>query len=923
MRVMKRTLLFVVLIPACAADAPLASIPITDTINNTALSAPVDVVRDEHGIPHIYGKTLPDVGFVEGYLMGQDRLVQMDLVRHFASGTLAEIGGELSPALIDQDIFMRLHHMKKTSQDAFATLQQSADPVDQLLSRTLTSFAAGVNAYVADLQNGRYTLPPALAFAYDPTTWQPWTEADSIVIGRLISFQLSFDADSEIARAAVDAAAQARFTATADAVHAARAGIERDLQILEATDKTHTLENGWSSLLMASADAPAGPDALALLLADRPAVRDFGNDRWLHPQHGSNNWVVGPKLTASGHTLVANDPHLGLQNPATFWLVHLVADDAAHPVDVMGAQFPGIPGIILGMNQHVAWGATTSNLDVTDVYRETVAACSGGSGTCVTFQGAQVPLVPRVEQIKVGKFGAISRTLTVTFFDVPHHGPILPRVLADHSLEALGSSELSIRWTGHEPTMEVRALFGLDTARSVAEARAAVEGSFKVGGQNWVLGDDQGHFGWTEAVRLPRRPAGTVPWKVLPGDGTAEWLGDLDLNYVPHAFDPAQGFLATANGDPIGVTDDNEPFASEPVVDGIPLYLGADWDPGTRVGRIVKQLEARSADHKLTADDLQAIQADAVSEFGQLLAPTFLDAANALLEEIATPGAHPELTALVTTADAPSKAALAGQRDLVMGWSGDTPAGTDDAAPSAAQVADSRAALLLAVWQVRLADLALTDELSDLGMGIPDSFQQKLLVKMCTAPQALATGVNATTGDSVLFDDMTTAPIESKRQIAAAAIFDTLDYLLGKLGADATTWRWGTLHTLTLSGLVPLAALQIPLAGDAQFPNGFPRHGDNGTVDVGHHGFGLDDFTYGDGPNIRFVGELAPSGPRGRDVLPGGEVFDPQSPHYRDQLDLWVQNRTFDMAFAIDDVLASARREIAANGGGRVQFKAK
>ncbi|HEY7955637.1 MAG TPA: penicillin acylase family protein, partial [Polyangia bacterium] len=143
----------------CTHASPVASIPETDHVENPALSGPVDVVRDEQGIPHIYAGSIEDASFVEGYLMGEDRLVEADLARHSAEGTLAEIGGDLSPSLIDSDILMRMHHMKKTAEDEFTALKASTDPSAQLLVRSLGKFAAGMNAYVADLKSGRYTLP--------------------------------------------------------------------------------------------------------------------------------------------------------------------------------------------------------------------------------------------------------------------------------------------------------------------------------------------------------------------------------------------------------------------------------------------------------------------------------------------------------------------------------------------------------------------------------------------------------------------------------------------------------------------------------------------------------------------------------------------------------------------------------------------
>src|SRR5207237_4284276 len=140
---------------------------------------------------------------------------------------------------------------------------------------------------------------------------------------------------------------------------------------------------------------------------------------------------------------------------------------------------------------------------------------------------------------------------------VPHHGPILPRIV-NHALDPLGSTELSIRYTGYEPTQFVRIALGFMRARSTQDFFGALDKYNREAAFNCVAGDDQGQIGWSQILRMPRRAAGHAPWKVLPGDGSAEWGGDLDPKYIPHAYDPDQGFIATANNDPIGVTDDND-----------------------------------------------------------------------------------------------------------------------------------------------------------------------------------------------------------------------------------------------------------------------------------------------------------------------------------------------------------------------------
>jgi len=910
-----------------AAASPVEAVPVTETLRAAVLSGPVDIVRDEWGIPHIYGATLADVTYGQGYIVARDRFVQMDLARHQATGTVAELAGSLSAAALDGDIAIRAHHLEKTAAVGFAALNASTDPRDQAIAASLTSFAAGVNAYLDDLRAGKFTVPD-FSLLDDITKAAPWREVDSLAVGELEAFDLAFDASSEIAATLLDAKAAAIFDQATDPALAARKGLGADLQILTPFDPTYTIA-GWTGVnggISAASKATGRVDAnlIALLEADRISVSGLGNDHVLDSSRGSNNWVVGPALSASGHTLVANDTHLSFGNPSVFYLVHLSARSGAVPLNVMGAAFPGIPGVILGMNDHVAWGATVSNIDVTDVYRESIVTCDDGVTPCVDFRGGKVRLEPRVETFRVGGLGKIDKTLTLTLYDVPHHGPIIPRVTATHDgIEPLGASELSIRYTGHQAAQLGRAQLSLDASANLQEAMAALDRDFKYGGQNWVIGDDSGNFGWTETIRVPRRAAGNAPWKVLPGDGSAEWGPDMDPKYIPHSLNPARGFIATANNDPIGVTDDGDPFFSEPVVDGAPLYLGAYYDPGTRVGRITKRLDAMTAGgSKLSLADMQSIQADAVTEWSEALTPTLLDAANSLVAELGSPGTHPELTALAAAASSAARALLAQVAPIVSTWTFDTPSGAAEDNPTPQQINDSRATLISASWTAHFYAAALSDEITKLGVDLGSTHGLKLLVRASTHPELLKSGIDPTTGDPVLFDDLATPAIESKRQTAAKALLATLDDLVASVGADPMAWRWGQVHTLTLKFAATfLEAFQVPRAADPAYPGGFPRHGYVGTVDVAGQVDSTTDFTYRAGPAIRFVCDVDPAmGPRAKNALPGGEIFDPSSPHYRDQMELWRKNEAFDLVFRTSEVVASALAEHAKNKLGRIRI---
>ncbi len=918
------------------ASTAVATVPQTGTISGAGLSAPVDVVRDEWGNPHIYGKTVPDVAYVQGYVTAQDRIIQLEFERHFAAGKIAELAGSLSASAVDSDIAMRMHHMESDAQKEWDTLQAAPDDVSKACVALLNSYAAGVNAYVADLVAGKYQPPGGnLGLIYKPAAASPWRPVDSLMLGQLEAYDLAYDSDAEITSSLVDQEVAAVYGGDP-----LRKDLNKDLQLIAPQDPTTTI-TGWTGSDGTRASAPKSPQTgfdpqlRDLLRKDQKVVEGLGDDHKEFPERGSNNWIVGPSLSKTGNVLVANDTHLGLTNPATFYIVHLHADDPKFPLNVMGESFPGIPGVILGMNQHAAWGATVSNIDVTDVYKDSIVPCTGVDAgpdggivgaPCTTYKSAPVPLTARQEKFNIGLGGAIASTVTVTMYDDPNHGPIIPRPNATHDgIEPLGPTELAVSYTGYTPSQLVRFVFNLDRAASMKDAFAALDADFDYGGQNWVVGDDQGNFGWSQYVRVPRRASATLePWKVLPGDGTDDWVGTLDPKYIPHAYNPAAGFLATANADPIGVTLSNSPFLGQPNgPDGLPLYLGWQYDSGTRVGRITKRLQAATAGGaKVGLDDLQSIQADAVTEWGQAFNPTILAAANALQAELTTPGTHLDIATLAAGLTPQEKAVLTAYIPIMTGWTFDTPSATaTDGTSTPAQIADSQATLMYAQWLNYFQNDALGDELAALNVSIGTQFEEKLLAKACNDPTHLAEGISPITSDPILFDDVTTgATVESKRFIAARALVKAIDALSTRLGNDSTTWRWGTVHTLTLNFFSAGLGPAIPGA-DAGFPNGFPRHGDVGTVDVGSHSFSTaNNFTYANGPAIRFVAELTKTGPVARNALPGGAIYDPASPHYADQMELWRQNKTYDLAYQDPAVVTTALKELQNHGDGRITF---
>ncbi|MCU0686302.1 MAG: penicillin acylase family protein [Polyangiaceae bacterium] len=913
-----------------APPSALAAVPLTTTLTSAALCAPVELVRDDAGVPHIYAASLADAAYAQGYVTANDRFVQMDFFRHNAAGTLSELFGDL---VLSFDIEPRLHHLRATAQSSWQTMQASTDGLDRDSVAVLRAYAAGVNAWLGELKAGQHALPPALvSFGLRPEFISPWTEVDSLSIIELQAFALSFDITNELLRTAASERDKAVFAGASDPQLLARSGYAADVTRVSPIVPTYTLD-GWGELDPGRRALPAlspplrepEPDTALAALVGR-VLPTLGFIPTFGPgARGSNGWVVSGALSQSGHPLIANDTHLSLLNPSLFYLTHL---SAGTDFEVMGTQFPGLPLVMLGFNRRVAWGATVSFLDVTDVYDEAIAPCAndagdaGDAGFCATFRGASVPLRARDEVFRVAIGGNLAQATetTMRFYDVPHHGPILPRP-AGTSVEGLGARELSVRYTGHESYPIFRAVVALNRSATVAEARSATEAHFTYGRQNWMFADVDGNIGWTQGGRLPRRPATTRPWFVLPGDGSAEWDGFVDLAKMPRALNPAKGYLVTANADPIGVTDDGDPM-NEPEVDGYPLYLGADFDPGGRIARITTRIEqATAGGGKLDPAAMAAIQADTFSEKGRVLRPHFVTAATALAEYVADPASHPEFDAPAAAGSVSTQPAVrafyATARDLLTAWSLNTPAGTEPGIDQRG-IDDSRAALLAAVFTTKLNLLTLADEsaaLRDPASGFEMPLRtvgyDRLLPLLLDQPEQLQTG-------EVLFDDLTTPDrLETRQTVLARAVTQTIEWALAQpaLGPDPATWRWGSIHTVKPGFLIPF--LFPALDQDA-----YPRHGGTATVDFGDPGFDDDEYDFFTGAAIRFVCELDPvKGPVARNIVPGGQIFDTASPHYKDQLELWAQNQARDLPFQLADVTASAVQEHQKNALGRLRFE--
>jgi penicillin amidase len=924
-------------------DSPLGNaLPVDATLQIQNLSGPVDVVRDKNGRPHIYATSTTDAMRVEGYLVAGDRHAQLDFFRRVSEGRVSEVFGSLSTAVVDLDITYRHIGLARTAQAEYAAL--AAGPVKDALD----AYADGVTQAFRKIRAGTLPLPAALV-GYPPSAFTDWTGADSLAVARFETYELSYDADTDIANQVFFDAARMTFTAAdPDPATAKRAGLERDLFRFAPADPA-TTTTGYPTVPEGQRHVPHAADARALphgasrsrlphAKADGALAATSGyleamrtmRRMWKRAGFGSNNWAVAPSHSATGHSLIASDPHLSLSAPSVFWPVSIdvkvpAGGDASGDLSVAGLAFPGIPAIILGHNASIAWGATVAGYDVSDAYKEQLTP----DGKSVVFNGQNVAIQTVDEVIKLDDGTSFTYAVQI----VPQHGPIVPNIVKNRVVPADPTTgAISIKWTGLAATHELEAIFALLKATDVDSAQTALN-QFGVGGQNWMIGDTSGHILWTSHVLVPTRDpraftgwqastyTGALPCFVLPGDGTTEWTGFLPDGLVPWQKDPAAGYMSTANNDPIGNTLDNDP-SNDKLPDGTPMYLACTYDIGFREGKIHARLGAHTAPLALT--DLATIQGDDQSSMGTTLAPALVLALEAAAAEKQTPGTHPDLTSAVSdpTYDVATMKVV---HDALVAWgaagyhamSGVDPT-TNMPLPAsgatAAEAAASQATLFFNAWQVRLYDRVFGDELAKMNGSFADDQQEaRAMIRLVTGDPTTFATYDATTSDSSLWDDLaTTTVVESRNDRMVRSMLDALADLATVAGADISTYRWGAQHTITFQPVFPLwTGMAIPTGNDPVFgKTGFPRHGDRFNIDAADFDFaGVGqpfDFTYGAGPTQRFVVDMDPAGPHAWNVLPGGEIWNPASPHFADEAELWRRNQNHPVPYLLADVIAAA-----------------
>lgn len=916
------------------------------TLEGPGLMQPGSISYDAEGVPTILAANDFDAAWLMGYSQASQRFFQMDITRRAGSGTAGELVG--APALAD-DVQIRTLGLRRAAWATYVAL-------DDELRGVLQSYAHGVNAWLAT-----NPLPPEYT-GLELSRAAPWTPVDSLVIGKILAFQLSFDLDIQttLELAGYQSAGQAvGFDGTAlyfedthrtappdDRVSipgfAAKAGV-RQIKAKSLTEQVATIEPAVVRLAEQYRDA----------IKDHPLIGPTLKFR--EGRGGSNWWIVGGQNTASGRPILANDPHLALNTPATFIESHIISKDPrfANEMNVVGASVPGTPANILGCTSDFCWGLTVNPMDVTDVYQEQLRLNTYGLPSHTIYQGNLEPVVLVFQsyflnQIGDGETDNLARANNIGYTNgaatilVPRRnfGPIL-------SIDAATSTGLSAQYTGWGATFELEAFRQISRAQNLDDFREALT-FFDVGSQNFGYADKSGNIAYFTTAEAPIRDdlqnlltadGGIPPFLIRDGSGTLrhEWLPvsnpqpNQALPYeilppaeMPFVINPASGYIANANNDPIGNSLDNNSLNQ--LRPGGGLYYLEKGYSAYRIGRIDRVLQSRiAAGQDITTADMKQLQANNQPLDAELLTPYILAAASTAL----SPGAWPDLAAMA--ADPGVQAALVRLAE----WDFSTPTGIPQGfdpgenpnnlqPPTAAEITNSTAATVYAGWRGKAIKNVLDATLTQVGLGgaLPGNEESNRALKNLLDNFATNSGVGAS---GLNFFNVPGAPDAASARdfLLLKSLKDALDmYASSDFDAafagstDINDYRWGLLHRIVFDH--PLGgALNIP--GPNPFPfvdvgpglPGLARPGGYEVVDASSHSLradGVNEFMFGSGPNRRFIGEMTDV-PTYEQILPGGQsgvITD--GPLYVSQLSRWLTNNYKTLVLEEDDSVASSVR---------------
>ncbi len=538
----------------------------SETLHFPNLHAPVTVIFEANGTPHIMASTDDDLFWTIGYLQARFRLTEMDLERRGGEGRLAEI---LGPGQLSSDQFQVMLGLDRAAQ-----LDWQAIPVGSPLQQVLQDYAQGVNARIQEEEQNN-SLPFLFTLLnYRP---QPWTPIDTLVI---LGEFMQGDAFN---------------TQPLDYARMVKAlGYQRTMQWFPVLppDAQHPYDTGpyqqQEGLRPLPAQMNLSQDTMQTIASLEQHIRALPNA--MRTASESNNWAVNGPKTASGKALMAGDPHLSLTLPSIWYPL-----DASSPYySFSGVSLTGTPLIGIGRNQHISWSLTDVQNQATLFYVEHTDRAHPHQ---YYWNGAWRPMQHLTYSIPVKGQAAVRQEVYLTV-----HGPIYP---VD---QGIPGETLSVDWMGALPSTDPEAVLNVLKATNFSQFRSALR-LWTAPTQNFVYADDQGNIGMISAGYYPVVKAG-ASWLPLPGTGESDITGSIPYNAVPQVYDPPDHLVFSAN--------------QRPVSNNYPYYLGTTWnffDTGYRADEIFTALTSKQ---QLTMQDMEGMQSSTHDYLAGLIVPTLL-----------------------------------------------------------------------------------------------------------------------------------------------------------------------------------------------------------------------------------------------------------------------------------------------------------
>jgi len=695
--------LIAVLLIAVSAYIYLAiddSFPQTDgELQVQGLDGPVDIYRDQAGIPHIFATTEHDLFFAQGYVHAQDRFWQMDFQRHVGAGRLSEL---LGSATLDTDLFLRSVGWERVA-------RAELDLLDAKSLAALQSYAAGVNAYLADHEGTQLSLEylflGLINRGYQPAAWEP---LNTLTWAKAMAWDLRDNMDAEIERSILLADLPA----------------DRIAQLFPGYDETKPVivpDFAPPALSVQNLDADFDYSQLLADLMRSLSVRVAAADELLggdpFAELGSNSWVISPDLSSTGAPLLANDPHLDASLPSIWYQIglHCLPKGPDCSYETVGVSFVGTPGVVIGHNDRIAWGLTNVGADVMDLY---VILVNPQDPNQYEMNGAWVDMQIVEEEIEVAGGETVKLPVRLTQF-----GPIISDVYGDlddfDQTSGLGlpeNYEIALRWTALEPGTTFQSILNINRAQNFEEFRAAAR-LFIVPSQSLLYADVDGNIGYQLPGRIPLRPLADGRYPVPGWVDDYDWLGYIEFDQLPYAYNPDSGFIVAAN--------------NAVVAGDYPHWIADQWDYGYRAQRVVDLLQAAGV--PMDIPYYQRMQADTVNLGALDLIPSL-----ATLEF--------------------QDAELAGLRDQLLAWDG-------------SQTQDSNMAALFNMFWIELLKATFHDELPEAYWPGGNSTWYAVTSQLLADPQSLwwddITTDLVETRDEILRSAFTAGVAETKRQLGS------------------------------------------------------------------------------------------------------------------------------------------------------------